>query len=157
MASESAQTEAVDKFYKQVFENGDASVIDEVVASDFALNDTGLFGDISGPDGAKKVLSTFSGGFSDRTITIDDRIVKDDKIVDHFTMSATHDGEFMKIPATGATVECDGVLTHRVTDGKITKTTLKWDPRALLKPIGATDLLTDTVSKSVDEATGGLL
>lgn len=74
---------------------------------------------IVGIDAFKDYYSNFINGFSDVTFTIVDVFGQGDKIVKHWNFKGTHTGDFFGMPATGKTVDVDGVTLVKMKDGKI--------------------------------------
>ena len=62
---------------------------------------------------------------------------KDDKVVCRLTVRATHQGEMLWMPATGAAVSWDGNPTYCLADGKILEEWYFEDYRSLLAQPGA--------------------
>lgn len=148
MATTSNQAELLDRVWKEAFENGELGVIDEAMASDYALKDPGLIDNLSGPGAFKETVRLFRTAFPDFAVTIDDRIVGNDKVVDRFTITGTHDGDFMGIPATGQEVEISGTNINTFKDGKIVETYTTYDALGLVKQISDINLPTDLTTGS---------
>ena len=60
----------------------------------------------------KEAIYAFLGAFPDLHITVEDLIAEGDKIVGRVTLTGTHQGDLMGIPATGKKVSISG-STHR--------------------------------------------
>ena len=75
--------------------------------------------DIVGIDTAKAYYSQYLTGFSDIVFTIKDVFGQDEKLVKHWNFKGKHTGNFFGIPATGKTVNIDGVTLVRMAGGKI--------------------------------------
>lgn len=74
---------------------------------------------IVGIDGFKNYYNNYITGFSNVTFTIVDVFGQGDKIVKHWNFKGTHTGEFFGIPASGNTVDIDGVTLVKMIEGKI--------------------------------------
>jgi len=70
-------------------------------------------------DSARAYYANYLTGFSDITFTIVDVFGKGNKLVKHWNFKGKHTGLFFGIPATGKTVNVDGVTLVRMQDGKI--------------------------------------
>lgn len=55
----------------------------------------------------------------DRTSIAQDIIAKGDKVISRLILRGTHEGDTEGLPATGKTIEIDGIKIVRVEDGKI--------------------------------------
>ncbi|MBA4409356.1 MAG: ester cyclase [Bacteroidota bacterium] len=75
--------------------------------------------DIFGIDKAREYYANYLTGFSNIEFTIKDVVGQGDKIVKHWNFKGTHTGEFFGIPATGKTVNIDGVTLVRMANRKI--------------------------------------
>jgi predicted ester cyclase len=62
--------------------------------------------------------------FPDSYFTIDDMIVKGDKVVTRYTLKGTHKNEYMGIAPTGKQITVRGVSIDRIAEGKDVET---WD------------------------------
>tara|TARA_R110000868_G_scaffold194336_10_gene439752 strand:+ start:116 stop:988 length:873 start_codon:yes stop_codon:yes gene_type:complete len=74
---------------------------------------------IVGIKGFKDYYQNYLTGFSDIKFTIVDVFGQGDKIVKHWNFKGTHTGEFFGIPATGKSVNVEGVTLVKMKDGKI--------------------------------------
>lgn len=69
-------------------------------------------------------------------IIAEDLIAEGDKVVVRFTVRATHQGDFMGIPATGRQVNVPGIIIYRIADQKIVGYWMHSDVLALMQQIG---------------------
>jgi predicted ester cyclase len=90
----------------------------------------------SGIQGAKAAHQMMLTGFPDYQTAIDDLIAEDDKVVARITMSGTHTGNFMGIPATGKQVVFTGIYIALIADGKIVEHWGEEDGVSLLIQLG---------------------
>jgi steroid delta-isomerase-like uncharacterized protein len=66
----------------------------------------------------------------------EDLVAEDDKVAVRFTMRATHQGDFMGIPATGRQVNVPGIIIYRIADQKIVEHWMHFDALALMQQLG---------------------
>jgi steroid delta-isomerase-like uncharacterized protein len=78
----------------------------------------------------------FTNAFPDVQIGIEEMIGEGDKVVVQWTFHGTHRGPFQGIPATGKTVEWDGLDLYTIADRKIVSLVRKADSRILLQQLG---------------------
>jgi steroid delta-isomerase-like uncharacterized protein len=110
----------VRRLYGEVFETGQLDVADALVASD--CRDLADPQDRRGPGRVKEVASMLRAAFSDLHWEILDLIAESDRVVMHSTLSGTHSGPFMGMPATGkAFADVHHVYIFRLRHGKITE------------------------------------
>jgi steroid delta-isomerase-like uncharacterized protein len=75
--------------------------------------------------------------FPDLQLTVDDEIAQGEKVVFRWTVTGTHQGEFMSIAPTGKMVTRSGSAIYRLVDGKIAEFWLFADDLDLLRQLGA--------------------
>jgi uncharacterized protein len=91
---------------------------------------------IVGIDAFKDYYSNFVTGFSDVKFTISDVFGQGDKLVKHWNFSGVHSGDFFGIPATGKSVNIDGVTLVKMKDGKIAQEQDFMDNMVFLQQLG---------------------
>ena len=95
--------------------------LDKINETNFDANITMIYApeNVVGIPDFKAYYQNFVTGFSDVKFTIVDAFGQGDKLVKHWNFKGTHSGEFFGVPATGKTVDIDGVTLVRMKDGKI--------------------------------------
>jgi steroid delta-isomerase-like uncharacterized protein len=94
-------------------------------------------GVLSGLDGARFLLQSYTTAFPDFNIAIHDMISEGDQVVVRYTFTGTHRGPLADIPATALPVNLpNGVLIFRLADSKITEGFFVWNKYALLQQLG---------------------
>lgn len=136
MAINEADTELFDRVWDEAFENGELDVIDEAVASDYVLHTPGNPEPIRGPEAFKQYVSGYSEAFPDFSVTIDDRIVAEDAVVERFRMRGTHEGELRGIPPTGEEINLTGIVVHYLEDGEAVEDYSEFDGLDLMQQLG---------------------
>lgn len=91
---------------------------------------------IVGIDAFKDYYSNFVTGFSDVKFTIVDVFGQGDKLVKHWNFKGTNTGIFFGMPATGKTVDVDGVTLVKMKDGKIAQEQDFMDNMVFLQQLG---------------------
>lgn len=85
------------------------------------------------------VLAFFRGmrqSFPDVSMTVEDMIAEGEKVAVRFTLSGTHRGEFMGMPATGNEITVPGIDFFRVRDGQIAEHWGVSDMAAMMEQLG---------------------
>ena len=97
-----AQTnkEIVQRDAEEVWNQGNLAVADESFAPNFRHDDP-LLGGVTDLDGYKAWVVEALAAFPDFHVTIDDMIAEGDKVATRWTVTGTHEGEYMGIPPTG--------------------------------------------------------
>src|SRR6266581_1562898 len=90
----------VQMFYDEVLNRGNLDVIDKMTAENY-VDHTAPPGMPPGREGEKQWFTMLRAAFPDGQTTIDDIIGEGDKVVVRATMTGTHQGDFMGIPAMG--------------------------------------------------------
>jgi len=116
----------VRRLWEEVWNQNNLAVCDEIFAPDYAEHEKGF----------RAYLQTV---FPDSHHTIEDLIAEDDKVVTRFRISATHQGEFLGVPATGTPVKLTGIWIHRLEHGRIVEGQQwgEWDALGFLQQVGA--------------------
>jgi steroid delta-isomerase-like uncharacterized protein len=125
------------RFHWEIFEQGDPAAADQICAPEFVWRAANMPpGMPAGPEGVKAFAAMVRGGFSDIRITRDDSIAEGDRVVDRWTFSGTHTGEFMGAAATGKRVTVSGIDIFRIADGKLAELWQSWDQLGMMQQIG---------------------
>jgi steroid delta-isomerase-like uncharacterized protein len=124
------------RYVEEVYDQRKLEVIDEIFASEFILHDPDLPGGARGPEGIKRIVETFVGGFPDLQVTLEDELSSGDKVVTRWTSRGTHQGELMGIAPTGKRIDVTAVGIWRVANGKIAEAWLVYDAFGMLQQLG---------------------
>jgi predicted ester cyclase len=86
-------------------------------------------------------IADAEAAFPHYELIAEDLIAEEDKAVVRFTLRATHQGEFMGIPATGRSINVPGMIIYRIAAGKNNETKIveHWmqiDSVALMQQLG---------------------
>jgi len=93
-----------------------------------------------GPGGLILFRAKANAAFPDQQIVVEDLIAVDDRVIARFTLTQTHQGEFMGIAATGKPVTLELIEIDRIANGKIAERWAKLDFLQLLRQLGATQI-----------------
>jgi steroid delta-isomerase-like uncharacterized protein len=110
------------RFHMDIFQKGNITVADEILARDFALRNPAIPSELRhGPEGIKKIASSVIESVPDRTITHDDTIAKGDRVLIRWTMSGTLKKELFGMPATDKGITLIGFDLFRISEGRISE------------------------------------
>jgi steroid delta-isomerase-like uncharacterized protein len=84
----------------------------------------------------KAFTQAFRAAFPDLHYTIDDMLAEGDKVVVHATVSGTHQGAFMGMPATGKSATWSEIHIARMNDGKVVEHWVNQDRMGMLQQLG---------------------
>jgi steroid delta-isomerase-like uncharacterized protein len=91
-------------------------------------------------EGVLQFFAMFRGGFSDLTMEVEDLTTAGDKVWSRIRITGTNDGEFLGMPATGKSVDFQGVDIVRINDaGKCVEHWGVTDTAAMLQQLGVID------------------
>jgi predicted ester cyclase len=126
----------VAKFVNEFQSGHDWSVFEEIIDPD-VVDHNAMPGTPPGREGVRTLFDGFLAAFPDFRARIHDQVSEGDKVVTRKTFHATHEGEFMGIPPTGAELTFDVIDIVRVRDGRIVEHWNVVDQLALLRQLGA--------------------
>ena len=90
-----------------------------------------------GLDGYMVILGMMRGGFSDIKWQVEDSAREGGTVAIRFSMTGTHDGNFMGVPATGKVIRVQAMNFYHLVDGKIVEEYGQPDTMGLMMQIGA--------------------
>ena len=117
-------------------QSSDWSILDEYIADDFVAHNPPFPGVSLDRDGMKQAAENFRVATpGSHEITL--QIAEGDLVVSHIVGRGVHEGELLGIPATNHEVETEGIVIHRVRDGKIAEYWSVSDVARVLQQVGA--------------------
>ena len=116
-------------------ESSDWSVIDEYLAEDFVAHNPPAPGVGLDREGMKQAAEIFRVGSPGRHEILM-QIAEDDLVMSRIVGRGVHSGELFGIPPTNNEVETDGIVIHRVRDGKIVEYWSVTDIARVLQQVG---------------------
>ena len=131
------------RLYGDVWNKRKLEVIKEIISPSHALHAPNISGSSIGPEAYKNQVVRFLAGYPDLRFTVEDTVVEKDKVVACWTLSGTHKGDFMGIPATNRKVSVDGMTIHHVADGKIMDSYSNWDALGMMQQLGVVPAIGD--------------
>ncbi len=112
-----------------------AKAIDEVVEPDVLIR-TPLPVQATGAQALKEVFARLHRAFPDLHVTVEDVVAEGDKVVSRNSVTGTHQGDYMGLPATGRPVAYNEIFIFRFVDGRIAETWGVVDVLAQMKQLG---------------------
>ena len=111
------------RFMEEVWNEGNLSVIDEIFSPSMV-------------QGQKQAIASVRTAFPDIQFRIDDTSAGSNKVTVEWTVSGTHQEEYMGVTATGKKAEFSGVSVVTFAGGKIVKTSVVFDSLNLWRQLG---------------------
>ena len=137
--SNSYQT-TIRRYIEEVINKGNFFVLDELVHPDYVFGSPSE--ELHGLDGLKGFIGMFRTAFPDLKVQVDDLATEENKTVTCFTLTGTHQGDLMGIPATGKPVNVHGMILSRFKAGKIIEEWEVLDQLAMFQQLGVVSLPT---------------
>ena len=135
MSTESNKT-TFRRVVDELINGQDYDLIDELIAPDFVEHEE-IPGIDSGIEGFRQAFQMFHTAFPDLRVAIQDILADGDKVVARERWTATHQGDFMGLPATGKQVDFNVIDIIRLAEGKLVEHWAVTDMLALLTQLGA--------------------
>jgi steroid delta-isomerase-like uncharacterized protein len=127
----------VRRLYEEVWNERKMEVLKELISPSHALHEpTNTSGSKIGPEAYKRTINQFLTAFPDLRFAIEDTVSENDKVVACWTISGTHKGEYLGIPATDQKISIEGITVHHVAGGKIMDSFANWDALGLMQQLG---------------------
>ncbi len=126
----------VRRLYEEVWNKRKLHLMGELVSPSHALHGTHISGSAIGPEAYKQQVALFVAGFPDLHFTIEDTVTEHDKVVVCWTLSGTHKGEYLGIPATNKKVSVEGITIHHIANGRIMDSYAMRDIWGMMQQLG---------------------
>jgi steroid delta-isomerase-like uncharacterized protein len=104
----------VRRFIKEILEQGNVSLIDQLCAPNYMNRLTG-----QGVDSLKQFASLIKTAIPDYHFTIENVMAEGDQVVARFTVTGTNTGSFMGSKPSGKAFSVRGLTYYRLANGKI--------------------------------------
>jgi steroid delta-isomerase-like uncharacterized protein len=125
------------RFWDEAVSGGNLDVIDELVADDIVEHEEGFPGQPPGKDGVKFFVNTLREAFPDINASVGNTLADGNLAAGEATITGTHKGDFMGVPASDKSFEVSSVDIIRVEDGKVAEHWGVTDTMSLMQQIGA--------------------
>jgi steroid delta-isomerase-like uncharacterized protein len=127
-------TSIVKRYVEEIYNKGNLDLAAELVTNDY-VNHTG-FQTVEGVQGLQAFAGMLRTAFPDFHEVLEDQIEAGDKEVHRYTITGTHQGEFVGIPATGKKVTVTGITIARLREGKIAEEWSQADMLGVMQQLG---------------------
>ena len=126
----------VRRLVEEVINQGNASVIDELLIPDFVEHEELPPGIPPGREAPKAMFTMLRSAFPDIKATIEHLVAEGDEVAVHMTWTGTHSGEFMGIPPTGKSISINVIDIMRIAEGKFVEHWGVMDSMAMMQQLG---------------------
>ena len=108
----------VRKYMEEGFNSGNMVIFDEAFDPDF-LDHNGFAYQKPGLTEVKRAYELFRAAFPDLSVTIEDMVAEEDRVVVRSVLQAAHLNAFLGLPPTGRHIEVESISIFRIAKGKI--------------------------------------
>ena len=130
--------ETFKRYVDEVWKEEKLDIADEVFAPKYLSHQSDGSVLERGPEDVKKFVTEYRSAFSGIDNVVEDMIGEDDKVVNRWTLRATHTGEFRGIPATNKRITITGIGIFRFSeDGRVVESWDSLDQLGMLRQLGA--------------------
>jgi steroid delta-isomerase-like uncharacterized protein len=126
------------RLYHSIWNERRLEYLEKIIAPTHALGDPTVLGEGVGPEAYRRQVERFVTGLPDLKLNVDDTISEKDKLVVAWTITGTHQGDFLGVPPTNRKVIFSGITINQIAEGKIIESTVIWDGLGLLEQFGVT-------------------
>lgn len=127
--------QVVTRLYADVFTDGKLEVADELVAPGaIDLHDAE---DRRGPARVKEVATMLRAAFPDQQWEVHRLVAEGEHVAMYSTWSGTHQGQFMGIAATGASISVPHLYLFKLEGGQVCEYAAVRDDLGMLRQLGA--------------------
>jgi predicted ester cyclase len=129
-----ANKEIARRFREDLWNSGDLSQADDIIAQDCLLHSVIPFPiDFArGPDAVRHLVFFYQMAFSEIRITAEQIVAEGDTVAVRWTARGRHTGHLLGLPPTGRETVTTGIDMLRIVDGKIAEGWVDWDVLSLL-------------------------
>jgi steroid delta-isomerase-like uncharacterized protein len=117
-------------------QTSDWSFLDDFIAEDFVAHNPLHPGVSLDREGMKQGAELFRIAAPETRHEIKVQVAEGDLVVSHVVGRGVHTGELLGIPATNKEIETEGIVIHRVRDGKIVEYWSVTDVARVLQQLG---------------------
>ena len=125
----------IQRFIAEVLNQKNLDPLDTLVAEDF-VEVIPFPGQGPGREGLRETLREFIAAIPDMHWAVEEQIAEGENVVTRFTMSGTHQGLFLGIPATGKAVKVWGIVIDVVREGWMVESRMLMDIAGLMQQLG---------------------
>ena len=128
----------VRRFVDEVINNGNYSAIGELVHPSYVYRSPDQ--ELRGQEALEGLFTDYRAGLPDLSASIDDLVASGDKVVISISLSGTHTGDLMGMPATGKPIAVHAMVLSRLEGGKIVEEWEVLDMLGMFQQLGVVSL-----------------
>lgn len=124
------------RIFDEYWNAGNLRNADELIADDYELQSPSLALEFQGAEGFRNSVRLFRSAFPDLEMTVQETITEGERIVVRYTLTGTHEADFMGIPPTGSQIEIDAMTIITFDGGKAVSEWRLYDVLGLMQQLG---------------------
>jgi predicted ester cyclase len=128
----------VRRLYREVFDQGNLAVLDELYAPDVELHLPGLIEDPYGPAPVRQMVAMIRATFPGIRVSIEDVIAEGDRVVARVTFHLPHDGQILGLGPRRRLATWTRIEIFRIFQGRIIEQWADRDEVSLFEQLGVT-------------------
>jgi len=128
----------VERWFVDLFNEGDVSVAEEILAADVAYSGPASLspGETIGIEPIREFVEVYNTAFPDLLYTIEKISEHDGEVVVRWTATGTHESDLFGIDSTGEMFTVSGIDVFTVEAGRIVTVDAQWDTLKMLQELG---------------------
>jgi len=126
--------EIVLRMLDEMYNKQNVAIFDELLAENHIDNNP-VPGQKSGREGVKAATAEIFKS-SDSSVEIHDVVAEGDKVVTRYTVTMTHRGDFMGVPAAGKSTQIHVIEIDRLENGMLVEGWGQFDQLGMMKQLG---------------------
>lgn len=136
-SSLSQRNQDIMRKFETMINTADDALAEELVANDALFYTPASPEPLYGGKGYLAVVHWMRQGFSDVQWKLEEMVANDDKVAVRWTLTGTHDGNFLGLPATGTKIKTSVMNFYYINkEGKITNDIAAEGMIGILRPLG---------------------
>jgi predicted ester cyclase len=127
----------VERWFREIFEQGNYDTVDEIVAEDFTAYPQGPGEPARGRETFKQWLDWYRSSFTEQEWTIHDIISEGNKVVVRYTGYTTYRGGLFDILSENQRILETGILIYRIENGQVQELWAEMSDLQVVMQLGA--------------------
>jgi predicted ester cyclase len=123
------------KTYEEAIKKGNLAVLNECMAPNYVYHGPGGT-DLKGPEGFGQYLTMLRAAFPDMRLTVENMFAEGNYVAHRFTLTGTHQGDWMGIAPTGKRVTITSNVVSRFAEGKEAEAWVELDMLGFMQQLG---------------------
>lgn len=123
------------RMVQQVWNEGRTDLVEEFFVEDYVQVVVGQ-PPATGLELVRLGAASAREAFPDFQLSIDELVAEGDRVAAHWTVTGTHAGDYIGIPATGKSIRHQGAIFYRLTNGRIAETWFLADMMGIMQQMG---------------------